>query len=62
MRKITNRHLINFLEENGVYPVVEDEKYDIAWYCRTDQLTSLLETYNIRYNYFKNSQPRRKKL
>lgn len=56
MKMIKNRHLINFLEANGLYPVDEDEKYDIAWYKRSPQLTSLLESYNIRYKYFKNKQ------
>lgn len=54
--EIRNLHIINFLEENGLYPVVEDEKYHTAWYQRTPQLYSLLETYNIRYKYFKNKQ------
>lgn len=59
-KKITNIHLINFLEQNGVYPIEEDEKYCIAWYCRNDRLLSLLEDYNIQST-FRNTQKRRKK-
>ena len=34
--EIRNLHIINFLEENGLYPVYEDEKYNIAWYNRNE--------------------------
>lgn len=56
MYVITNRHLNNFLEEHGLYPKYEDDRYDIAWYERNHTLYSLLEDYNIRHNYFKNKQ------
>lgn len=54
--KIANIHVQNFLEENRKYPVVEDEKYNIAWYEKDEQLLHLLDDYNIRYKCFPNNQ------
>ena len=54
--EISNINLQNFLEENRKYPVVEDEKYNIAWYKKDDKLLQLLDAYNIRYKCFPNNQ------
>lgn len=44
--RIKNRNIQNFIEENGIQPVYEE--YCLAYYRRSDKLTSLLEDYDIR--------------
>lgn len=46
-KKISNKNIQLFLEENGIYPVKED--YEAAYYKRNPQLFSLLDRYFIRY-------------
>ena len=47
MKKIQNLNIINFLEENGIYPVKED--FFFAYYRETPQLFLLLDKYFIKY-------------
>ena len=47
LKKITNKHIQDYLEENGIYPVKEyGNEY---WYRSTLQLVSLLDSYFIQY-------------
>lgn len=47
MKKIKNDNIKNFLALNGIYPVRED--YETAYYKQTPQLSSLLDSYFIKY-------------
>lgn len=47
MKKIRNKHMQDYLEENGIYPVRED--YEAAYYRHTPKLLSLLDSYFIKY-------------
>ena len=53
---ITNRNKINYLEANGIYP--EYEEYETAWYCRSPQLRSLLEDYQIQATFYESQRKR----
>jgi hypothetical protein len=48
MTRIRNKHIKNFLEENGTYPVYE--LFDgSAYYKKTSKLSSLLDQYTIEF-------------
>ena len=46
-KKIINKNMQSFLEENGIYPVRED--YEAAYYRKSPKLYSLLDYYFIKY-------------
>lgn len=50
MKKITNRHINNYLEENGCYPKYECG--DECYYKPSRKFFSLLDSYFIKYNIF----------
>lgn len=51
-KRVYSSRIIDFLEENGVYPIEECNSY--AVYKVSPQFTSLLDTYFIRTVCFKN--------
>ena len=51
-KKIINKNIQFFLEENGIYPVRED--YEAAYYRKTPKLYSLLDHYFIKNICFPN--------
>ena len=52
VKRVYSNRIIDFLEENGVYPLREAANY--AVYKVNPQFTSLLDTYYIRNVCFKN--------
>lgn len=53
MRKINNVRLQDFLYENGIEPVEEDD-LGAAYYKESAQFLSLLDKYYIRFKIFPN--------
>lgn len=47
MKKITNKHINNFLEEHGCLPIYENGNE--CWYESTPLFVSLLDRYHIEY-------------